>query len=106
MDIENWQIEYYMKTPRGVVNVKESYPCTKGYQQRYIEWCKQHDVDPNEFGPVCKVRGNYVQLWEEGGRDLPLEQRAELTNGELFVSDNHPITLVAPNGNRYINTEY
>ena len=105
MDTENWQIEYDMQTSKGVVHVKETLPCRRGYHQKLVEWYKQTDFGCSEAQPLYKVRGNYVELLSlgiEGGRNLPLEQRAELINGGLLASSKHPIILIAPNGYEYI----
>jgi len=109
MDTENWQIEYDMQTPKGVVHVQEALPCRDGYHQKLIEWYRQEGFDPSEAQPLYKVRGNYIELLSlglEGGRDLPLEQRAELTDGELLASNDHPIILIAPNGIKYIRRKF
>lgn len=116
METETWYIEYEMQTPTEVVRVREAWPCTKGYHERYLGWCKEHNFNP-EGGPLSKVRPHWgasgytelLSLFEEspiadpGGRYLPLEQRAELTNGRLLCSENNPITLIAPDGVRYIS---
>lgn len=111
MNTEHWQIEYDMQTPRGVVHVTEKLSCTVGYHQRLLEWYRRQDLDhhEDEVQPLYKVRGNYIELLSlglEGGRDLPLEQRAELTDGELLASEEHPISLIAPDGTKYTRREF
>ncbi|MBI2507818.1 hypothetical protein HYV89_02590 [Candidatus Woesearchaeota archaeon] len=106
MATENWQIEYNMRTPTGIMHVKEKLPCRAGYHQKLVEWYGQNGFDPNEAQPLYKVRGNYIELLSlgiEGGRDLPLEQKLKLIGGELLADRNHPITLTAPNGFCNIN---
>ncbi len=109
MKTENWQIEYDMQTPKAVVHVTEKLPCRAGYHQKLLEWYRQHDFYASEAQPLYKVRSNSIELLSlglEGGRDLPLEQRVELTDGKLLASENHPITLIAPNGAKYIRREF
>lgn len=103
METENWQIEYHMRTPDGVVHpIKEQLPCKKGYHKKLIEWYRQNNIV--DVQPIYKLRGNYIELLSlglEGGRDLPLEQRAELKDGDVLYNESHPVILIAPNGERY-----
>jgi hypothetical protein len=109
MKTENWQIEYDMQTPKGVVHVTENLPCRAGYHQKLLEWYKQQGFNVSEVQPLYKVRGNYIELLSlglEGGRDLPLEQRVDLKDSELLASEGHPITLISPNGAKYVHSKF
>lgn len=103
---EDWQIEYDMQTQSGkIVAVSERFPCRLGYHQRLSEWYIERGFE-GDIKPISNIHGDYVQLLSLGveeGRHLPLDKTVELAGAELLASQEHPITLTAPDRTRYVH---
>ncbi len=111
MKTENWIIDYDLQTSKGVVHVKENLPCRRGYHERFVKFKVQGNFRPGDDSPIYKVRDkNYVELLGlggfAGGRNLPLEKKAEFVGAELIADEEHPIVLTSPTGVRYTKREF
>ncbi len=117
---ESWKISYTLNVPdKGPVEVFESLPMRKGSHEGFRRWdADQHEALQGK--PPMRVRDNneiefHAQLQPAsitgGGRvgqrlQLPVVPTAETLNGKLLVDDEHPVTLVAPDGTSYAKTRF
>ena len=108
MEIEDWYVEYSVRLPSGDVLTGNCHWPLDAFYHHYLKSLKalrEYEHKSDEVNPIQHVwSDNSISLLMVGTKRLP--QMKLDPPGVLVVSKEYPITLIAPDGTRYVRSGF